>query len=96
MMSCSSAAAEAKRGAEPVVAHVFEAEDLRKAVAAASRASCRMAAAAQAAALATTRGDPGVYNIAEDDGAVSSEKAKRQLDWSSAWRLPETRSSSPG
>ena len=43
-------------------------------------------AAARAAALAVTRGEPGVYNLAEDDGAVSSEKAKRLLGWSSDWR----------
>ena len=43
-------------------------------------------AAARAAALAVARGEPGVYNIAEDDGAVSSEKGKRQLDWSANWR----------
>jgi nucleoside-diphosphate-sugar epimerase len=43
-------------------------------------------AAARAAQLAVTRGAPGIYNIAEDDGAVSSEKAKHLLDWSAAWR----------
>ena len=36
-------------------------------------------AAAQAALLALTRGAPGIYNIAEDDGVVSSEKARREL-----------------
>ena len=37
-------------------------------------------AAAQAALLARRRkGTRGIYNIAEDDGAVSSEKAKREL-----------------
>jgi hypothetical protein len=35
-------------------------------------------AAAHAALLAVTRGR-GIYNLAEDDGAVSSEKAKRDL-----------------
>ena len=48
-------------------------------------------AAAHAAALATTRGDPGLYNIAEEDGAVSSEKAKRQFGWFACWRPRETR-----
>lgn len=43
-------------------------------------------AAAQAARLAVTQGPPGIYNIAEDDGAVSSEKAKRLLGWSADWR----------
>jgi hypothetical protein len=45
-------------------------------------------AAAKAAALAITRGEPGIYNIAEDDGAVASEKAKRQFAWSGGWRNP--------
>lgn len=43
-------------------------------------------AAAHAAALAAVRGAPGIYNIAEDDGAVSSEKAKRLFGWSAGWR----------
>jgi nucleoside-diphosphate-sugar epimerase len=36
-------------------------------------------AAAQAALLALTRGAPGIYNIAEDDGEFSVEKARREL-----------------
>lgn len=43
-------------------------------------------AAAKAAALAVTRGTPGVYNIAEDDGTVLSDKARRELGWSAEWR----------
>lgn len=35
--------------------------------------------AARAAMLAIARGAPGIYNIAEDDGAVSIEKARREL-----------------
>jgi nucleoside-diphosphate-sugar epimerase len=35
--------------------------------------------AARAAVLAVTRGDPGIYNIAEDDGYVDVGKAKRGL-----------------
>src|SRR5262249_23658260 len=35
-------------------------------------------AAAHAAFLAVTRGAPGIYNIADDDGAVSIEKARRE------------------
>ena len=38
--------------------------------------------AAEAAWLAATRGPRGIYNIAEEDGAVSIEKAKRLLGWS--------------
>ncbi len=44
-------------------------------------------AAAQAAVLALTKGSRGIYNIAEDDGAVSSEKAKRELGFDAGFRL---------
>jgi nucleoside-diphosphate-sugar epimerase len=44
-------------------------------------------AAAQAALLAVTRGGPGIYNIADDDGAVSIEKARRELGFDPAFRL---------
>ena len=44
-------------------------------------------AAAQAALLAMTRGNPGIYNIAEDDGTVLSEKAKRELGFNAAFRM---------
>lgn len=43
-------------------------------------------AAAKAALLILTHGARGIYNFAEDDGAVSSEKAKRDLSWSATWR----------
>jgi nucleoside-diphosphate-sugar epimerase len=45
-------------------------------------------AAAQAALLAVTRGEPGIYNIAEDDGALSIEKARRELGFDPAFRMP--------
>jgi nucleoside-diphosphate-sugar epimerase len=44
-------------------------------------------AAAQAALLALSKGKPGIYNIAEDDGAVSAEKAKRELGFDAGFRL---------
>ena len=44
-------------------------------------------AAAQAALLAVTKGSRGVYNIAEDDGAISSEKAKRELGFDASFRI---------
>lgn len=44
-------------------------------------------AAAQAALLALTKGAPGIYNLAEDDGAVSSEKAKRDLGFDASFRM---------
>jgi nucleoside-diphosphate-sugar epimerase len=43
-------------------------------------------AAAGAAWLAVARAATGVYNIAEDDGTVSSEKAKRELGWRADFR----------
>lgn len=46
-------------------------------------------AAAHAALHALTYGRSGIYNVAEDDGAVSSEKAKRELSFHAAFRMPE-------
>jgi nucleoside-diphosphate-sugar epimerase len=43
-------------------------------------------AAADAARRAVTTGMPGIYNIAEDDGSVSSVKAQRELEWRSGFR----------
>jgi nucleoside-diphosphate-sugar epimerase len=44
-------------------------------------------AAAQAALLALTRGAPGIYNIAEDDGTVSIAKARAELGFDPAFRI---------
>lgn len=49
--------------------------------------SLHVDAAAQAALLAVTRGRRGVYNIAEDDGAVSSEAARRELGFDAGFRI---------
>jgi nucleoside-diphosphate-sugar epimerase len=43
-------------------------------------------AAAHAAFLALTRG-AGIYNIADDDGTVAIDKARRELDFDPAFRL---------
>jgi len=40
-------------------------------------------AAAKAAMLAIESGTPGVYNIADDGGGVSTVKARRELGWAS-------------
>ena len=56
--------------------------------AASGRPALHVDAAAQTALLAATRGAAGVYNIAEDDGAVSIAKARRQLGFDPAFRLP--------
>jgi nucleoside-diphosphate-sugar epimerase len=53
-----------------------------------ARAPLHVDAAAQAALLALTRGAPGIYNIAEDDGAVLIEKARDELGFHPAFRLP--------
>jgi len=47
-----------------------------------------MDAAAHAALPAVSRGG-GVYNIAEDDGAVSSAKARRELGFDPEFRISE-------
>jgi nucleoside-diphosphate-sugar epimerase len=44
-------------------------------------------AAAQAAVLALTKGKPGIYNIAEDDSGLSSEKAKHELGFDATFRI---------
>jgi nucleoside-diphosphate-sugar epimerase len=43
-------------------------------------------AAAQATVLALNRGAPGIYNIADNDGAVSIEKARRELGFDPSFR----------
>ena len=43
------------------------------------------AAAAHAALLALTRGAPGIYNIAEDDGEFAIDKARRELGFDPAF-----------
>lgn len=49
--------------------------------------SIHIDAAAHATLLALDRGPPGIYNIAEDDGAVSIVKARAQLGFDPAVRL---------
>jgi nucleoside-diphosphate-sugar epimerase len=44
-------------------------------------------AAAQATLLALTRGRPGIYNIAEEDGTVSIAKARAELGFDPAFRF---------
>lgn len=44
-------------------------------------------AAAQVCAAALTRGAPGLYNVAEDDPSLSSEKAKRLLGFDPGFRM---------
>jgi nucleoside-diphosphate-sugar epimerase len=44
-------------------------------------------AAAHAALNAVTRGKPGVYNVAADDGAVAIDKAREQLGFDPGFRL---------
>ena len=44
-------------------------------------------AAADAARRALTRGQRGIYNVAEDDGTVSIRKATDELGWTSGFRI---------
>jgi nucleoside-diphosphate-sugar epimerase len=44
-------------------------------------------AAAHAALLALTKAKHGIYNIVEDDGAVSSDKAKRDFGFDAGFRI---------
>ena len=55
--------------------------------AASGRCPLHVDAAAHAARLAATGGAAGIYNIAEDDGAVSIAKARRELGFDPAFRL---------
>lgn len=48
--------------------------------------SVHVDAAARAAELAVTRGERGIYNVTESDGATSSGKAIKTFGWDSAWR----------
>lgn len=52
-----------------------------------ARAPLHVDAAARAALLAVARGSPGAYNIAEDDGAVTIDKARRELGFDPAFRF---------
>ena len=49
--------------------------------------SIHIDAAAHAAMLAVTRGAPGIYNVAEDDGAVAITKARVELGFDPGIRL---------
>ena len=44
-------------------------------------------AAALAALLVLTKAKSGIYNVAEDDGAISSEKAKRDFGFDAGFRI---------
>jgi nucleoside-diphosphate-sugar epimerase len=52
----------------------------------AGRGSVHVDAAAHAALLAVTRGEPGAYNIAEDDGAVAIDRGRAQLGFDPGFR----------
>jgi nucleoside-diphosphate-sugar epimerase len=49
--------------------------------------SVHVDAAAQACLLALTKGRPGIYNIAEDDGFCSSDKAKNDFGFDAGFRV---------
>jgi nucleoside-diphosphate-sugar epimerase len=58
---------------------------------AARKPALHVDAAAHAALLAMTRGAPGIYNIADDDGVVLISKARNELGFDPQFRLAETR-----
>ena len=45
-------------------------------------------AAAYAALLAIDRAAPGIFNIAEPDGPVATDRAAAELGWDHAFRVP--------
>lgn len=49
--------------------------------------SVHVDAAAKAAELAITGAPPGIYNIAEPDGVVASDKAAQSFAWDASWRV---------
>jgi nucleoside-diphosphate-sugar epimerase len=53
----------------------------------AGEAPVHVDAAADAARRAMTRGAPGIYNVAEEDGTVLGAKARRELGWNPAFRV---------
>jgi nucleoside-diphosphate-sugar epimerase len=55
---------------------------------ASGRGSLHVDAAAHAALLALTRGRAGIYNVAELDGALTIDKAQRELGFNPAFRCP--------
>ena len=48
--------------------------------------SVHVDAAAKVAELAVTRGERGIYNVTEPDGAALSDKAIQAFGWDSGWR----------
>ena len=50
-------------------------------------ASVHVEAAAKAAEIAVTKGETGIYNVAEADESLSSQKAITTFGWDSAWRV---------
>ncbi|MCX7143631.1 MAG: NAD(P)-dependent oxidoreductase [Proteobacteria bacterium] len=48
--------------------------------------SVHVSAAAKAALLAITKAAPGIYNVAENDRTVLTEKATQILGWDAGWR----------
>ena len=50
-------------------------------------ASVHVEAAAKAAEIAVTKGDTGIYNIAEAHESLSSEKAISTFGWNAEWRI---------
>ena len=52
-----------------------------------AQASVHVEAAAKAAEIAVTKGATGIYNVAEADDSLSSEKAISTFGWDANWRV---------
>jgi nucleoside-diphosphate-sugar epimerase len=52
--------------------------------------SVHVDAAAQAATLAIAHGTPGIYNVAEEESAVSIARARRELGWNPGFRFGDS------
>jgi hypothetical protein len=62
---------------------------IRILVAGTSGGPVHLDAAADAARQAITRGRPGIYNIAEEDGTVSCRRAAAELGWGPDFHIEE-------
>jgi nucleoside-diphosphate-sugar epimerase len=51
--------------------------------------SVHVEAAACATVLAVERGEPGIYNIADPDPQLDTDKARTKLDWRADWRISD-------
>jgi nucleoside-diphosphate-sugar epimerase len=68
--------------------HLYGPGTGRERDAAPTKGALHVDAAAHAALLAIERGRPGIYNVAEDDGDVATDKARAEFRFDPDFRLP--------